>query len=118
MKVRECYKMMGADYEDVSARLLNDDRIKKFLARFLDSNEYDKLIRCIESKNYEEAFRSAHTLKGVCLNLGIKNYAESVGTLCEALREGEPTEDIRPMVEQVKKDHDLVMESIKNLSLI
>lgn len=118
MKVRECYDMMGADYEEVIGRLLNDDRIKKFLARFTDSNDFDKLIRCIESKNFEEAFRCAHTLKGVCLNLGLTDFATSTGSLCEALRDGEPKEDIRPIVEQVKKDHDLVMDCIKNLALI
>lgn len=118
MKVRECYDMMGADYEDVIGRLLNDDRIKKFLARFVDSNEFDKLIRCIESKNFEEAYRCAHTLKGVCLNLGLKNFASSSEDLCEALKDGEPKEDIRPLVEQVKKEHQLVMDCIKNLALI
>ena len=35
MTVKECYDAMGADYEDVFARLRKDERIQKFLLKVI-----------------------------------------------------------------------------------
>ena len=77
MTVKECYEQMGADYEGVLGRLRSEALIKKFAKKFLDDGSYASLKKGLEEQNGEEAFRAAHTLKGVCQNLGFDNlYAK------------------------------------------
>ena len=71
MTLQECYAAMGGNYEEVLGRLRSDRLIQKFVLKFLDDGSYDLLCRSLEEKNYEEAFRAAHTIKGVCQNLSI-----------------------------------------------
>ena len=70
MTIKECYDAMGADYQNTLNRFPNEAFIKKFVLKFLDDNSYANLKEAIAAGNVEEAFRAAHTLKGVCLNLG------------------------------------------------
>ena len=70
MTVKECYEQMGADYEGVLGRLRSEVLIKKFAKKFLDDGSFRSLKDNLVQKNGEEAFRAAHTLKGVCQNLG------------------------------------------------
>ena len=62
MTIQECYKKMGADYEDVLKRLYSEGMIRKFARMFLDDDSYPKLERSLKEENVEEAFRAAHTL--------------------------------------------------------
>ena len=66
MTVKECYEQMGADYEGVLGRLRSEVLIKKFAKKFLDDGSFRSLKDNLVQKNGEEAFRAAHTLKGVC----------------------------------------------------
>ena len=77
MTVKECYEQMGADYEGVLGRLRSEVLIKKFAKKFLDDGSFRSLKDNLVQKNGEEAFRAAHTLKGVCQNLG-KVYARTL----------------------------------------
>lgn len=115
MTVKECYEMMGESYEDVLARLMSDERVAKYLHKFADANDLGKLETSLESKDWETAFRDAHNLKGLSLNLGFGQLRQSSDILCEALRGGEPTEDITPMLEKVRDDYKSVVSAISQL---
>lgn len=78
MTTKECYELMGADYEDVMDRLLNEKLIKKFLYKFADAKDMGELQSSLEAQDYETAFRMAHNLKGVCANLGLKSWGRPV----------------------------------------
>lgn len=67
MTIQECYRQMGANYEDVLKRLYNEGMICKFTLMFLNDDSYPKLEQALKEGNVKEAFRAAHTLKGVCL---------------------------------------------------
>ena len=56
MTIQECYKKMGADYEDVLKRLYSEGMIRKFARMFLDDDSYPKLERSLKEENVEEAF--------------------------------------------------------------
>lgn len=116
MTVKECYETMGADYNDVLSRLRTDERIARFLLKVLDDGSFALLTKSLEEKNVEEAFRAAHTIKGVCMNLSLsKLYASSV-QLTETLRNRhEYGDDIPPLYEAVKADYEFTMDCIRNL---
>ena len=66
MTIEECYKQLGGDYSNVLSRLSNDAIIRKFLVKFLSDGSCGNIFTNLESGNMEEAFRAAHTLKGIC----------------------------------------------------
>ena len=76
MTVKECYESMESDYEGVIGRIGSEGLIKRFVLKFLEQNA-------------EEAFRAAHTLKGICLNLGFDRLYKVSAELTEKLRESE-----------------------------
>ena len=81
MTIKECYDAMGADYQNTLNRFPNEAFIKKFVLKFLDDNSYANLKEAIAAGNVEEAFRAAHTLKGVCLNLDLIIFIKRVQLL-------------------------------------
>lgn len=115
MTVKECYAAMEGDYEGVMQRLMTDERIVKFLNKFLDNQDYAWLCETLAAQNYEDAFRHAHNLKGVGLNLGMTKLHQSSDVLCEELRGGAPKKDVGPLLEQVKTDYEQVINAIRQL---
>lgn len=88
MTIQECYRQMGANYEDVLKRLYNEGMICRFTLMFLNDDSYPKLEQALKEGNVKEAFRAAHTLKGVCQNLGFTNLYQPAYELTEVLRAG------------------------------
>ncbi len=117
MTVRECYEAMGANYDEAFSRLRSDERIVRFLIKVAEDGSYALLCRSLEEKNMEEAFRAAHTLKGICLNLSLTRLQESASKLTEALRgKTEYTPETVPLFEQVRVDYACAVENIRKLS--
>lgn len=105
MNLQECYAAMGGNYEDVLGRLRSERLIQKFVLKFLEDGSYDLLCTSLEAKNYEDAFRAAHTIKGVCQNLSMTKLQASSSALADALRGGVWKDESASLVEQVKADY-------------
>ena len=114
MTVEQVYKNMDSDYASVKDRLQNDALIEKFLIKFLADESYANIIKNLEAQNLEEAFRAAHTLKGVCQNLGLDRLYKSSYDVTEVLRNGK--NDVTPeMMEKLESDYDVTVSSICEL---
>ena len=83
MTLKACYEAIGGDYEGVVSRLVTEARVNKFLTMFLHDTNYQTLCDSMEERKAEEAFRAAHTLKGVCLSLGFTRLGESSHNLTD-----------------------------------
>lgn len=112
MNLREIYNMMGGDYDDVLERLMSEERIVKYLNKFKENTDYADLVRTLGDKDFETAFRHSHNLKGMCLNLGMTQLYQSSSALCEILRCGAPAIDTTPLLNDVKRDYDRVIDAI------
>lgn len=116
MTVKECYEGMGGNYQEVLGRLRDDNRITKFLTLFLNDPSFKLLEDSLASGNAQEAFRAAHTIKGVCLNLSITRLFNSSNDLTESLRgKSEIRDEAKGMVETVKKDYLNTIDWIQRL---
>lgn len=93
MTVQECYAALGGDYEDVLSRLRTEERVRKFVLKFLDDPSYDELLAALDEGRSEDAFRAAHTIKGVCQNLSFTALYQASTVLADALRTGQPASD-------------------------
>ena len=115
MTIQECYQVLGGDYAQVEKRLPGIHLIRRFIAKFLDDGSYPELCRAMEQGQTEEAFRAAHTLKGVSANLGFDRLTASSGELTELLRgrtDGIPTEAV-PLLDMVRQDYELTADAIR-----
>lgn len=105
MTLQECYAAMGSDYDEVIGRLRSERLVQKFVLKFAGDESYSLLQKSLAEKNYEEAFRAAHTIKGVCQNLGLSRLGASSSALSEALRGGKWPDGAAALAEQVTKDY-------------
>jgi HPt (histidine-containing phosphotransfer) domain-containing protein len=112
MTLQECYAAMGGNYNDALGRLRSERLVQKFVLKFLTDGSYDLLCRSLEEKNYEEAFRAAHTIKGVCQNLSIDKLQASSSRLCESLRNGY-TPEADALAEEVRADYGQTVAAIE-----
>ena len=112
MTLKECYATLGGDYEETIGRLRSERLIQKFVLKFLDDPSYDLLCSTMESGDYAEAFRAAHTIKGVCQNLGFTVLGASSSALSEALRHGY-TPEADGLAQQVKEDYQVTAQAIR-----
>ena len=86
MKIREFYKTIGGDYDDMRRRIPSDRMIETFLLKYPADPSYAALAAARESRDAESAFLAAHTLKGVASTLGLKELTETSALLADALR--------------------------------
>jgi len=118
MNLRECYEAFGGDYNDVLTRLMDEDFVKMFVVKFLNDKTFDNLVADIEKKDIKEAFREAHTLKGLVQNLSFTSLFEPVSVLTDELRDKESfdeTSGVDEMLNKVKEQYDITVKAIKEL---
>lgn len=113
MNVRECYELLHEDYDSVFNRLGSEEVIGRFLKRYIDKHEYEELEVALGEKRWEDAFVITHNMKGFGLNLSLGTLMRTSSALCEALRGGEPTEDITLMLSEVRTACVQLEEAVK-----
>ena len=116
MNIIEFYNKVGGNYDEVKSRLMTDERIIKFVRKFPDSGDYEALRSALNEKNWNDAFRYSHNLKGMCLNLSLTALFEVSSALCENLRDGSPKQDCEPMMAAVDVKYAELMSAIAGLS--
>ena len=114
MTVKECYEQMGSDYEGVLGRMGSEAMIKRFALKYLQDPSFNNLKENLEKNDGEEAFRAAHTLKGVCLNLGFDELYEASAEIIEKLR-GKETAGSEDMFQKVEEKYQKTVNAIKGL---
>lgn len=112
MTLAECYAAIGGDLADVLGRLRSERLVQKFVLKFLDDGSYDLLCRSLEEEDWKEAFRAAHTIKGVCQNLGFCRLLESSSQMTEALRRNDIEEALR-LKARVDEDYRCTADGIR-----
>lgn len=88
MTIEAFYTLVGGSFEATKARFLSGERVLRFVKRFPADPSFSLLKTALEEGNTEEAFRAAHTLKGVAQNLGFDLLYESASAVTEVLRGG------------------------------
>ena len=112
MTVREGYEYLGASYDDVLSRFGSEELVERFAIRFLSDQSFRQLRDALEKGDGERAFRAAHTLKGVCINLGFDRLYNVSAELTEKLR-GREIEGSEELFEQVEKEYHALTAVLK-----
>ena len=114
MSLRSCYESLGGNYDEAIGRLMSERIAQKFVLKFLNEDSYAQLTAALAAKDGEAAFRAAHTLKGVCLNLSFDKLLHSVEPLCEALRHGW-SDEAPALAKVVAEDYEQTVAAVRAL---
>lgn len=115
MTIKECYEKIGGNYDEVLRRMMKEERILKFLKMFLQDPTFQTLCQEMDNQNYPEAFRAAHTLKGLCQNMAFTWLNEPTVELTECLRDGTMKDGALEYLAQVKERYQVTCEEIQKL---
>jgi len=78
---------MGMDVNNTVNRFMGNETLYlKFLNKFQADQSVANIQQYIAEQNTEEAFKSAHTLKGVAANLGLDPIARLASDIVELFR--------------------------------
>ena len=105
----------GVDLDKTMERFMNNEALYlKFLKRFPEDPNYAQLKEHISTGDYEEAFRDAHTLKGVAGNLGLGPFYTVVSALTEELR-SRKYDRLDEFVQDAEENYELLTQIIRQL---
>lgn len=103
--LREDLLAIGVDYDKALERFLGKpDFYQEFLYQFPDDPQLDTLLSAIKAQDVKKAFKAAHTLKGLCGNLGLNNLLKPIVPLVEILRK-DSFDGIEPLLDELVTQH-------------
>ena len=113
MNLKDCYIKFGGDFDEVLGRLRREETVQKFAFKFLDDKSFSLFESSIGSKDYEDAVRAVHTLKGICQNLSFTRLFESSSLVTNALKENDWNKAV-DMMPKLSKDYYETINVIKD----
>lgn len=115
MTIEQCYRQLGGDYAQMLSRLSNSALVEKFALMFLNDPSFAELSAAVAQKDAEQAFRAAHTLKGVSANLSFLRLHSSASELVELLRgrTGDIPPEATPMMARIESDYCATVAAIQ-----
>ena len=113
MNLKDCYIKFGGDFDEVLGRLRREETVQKFAFKFLDDKSFSLFESSIGSKDYEDALRAVHTLKGICQNLSFTRLFESSSLVTNALKENDWNKAV-DMMPKLSKDYYVTINVIKD----
>lgn len=115
MTLQELYAAIDVDYDMVISRLRKEERISKYLRQAMTDPAFAQLTQAVQAQDYDELFRAAHTIKGMCLNLDMKPLADAAIALVEQLRQGK-TENVLELYQTLMQQYDKMQQLIAQLA--
>ncbi len=116
MTVKEFYQITEGNYESVMKRIPSEAIVLRFINKFPEDKSYSILTQAMAEGVREDAFRAAHTLKGVCLNLAFDKLAASADRLTECLRHEWHPEEANELYREFAAEYETVVENIRLLA--
>ena len=89
MTLEEFYCLAGGSAAETAPRMGGADATRRFLRLFPLDDSFPMLAAALERGDVQNAFRAAHTLKGVAANLGLERLRALASDMTECLRRGE-----------------------------
>ena len=110
--LKQAYSELGADYEGVTQRLMGDELVARFVGKFFEDKSFENLRAALAAKDVKAAFMAAHTLKGICQNLGFDNLYAPSSELTEVLR-ADSLEGADELFAQVEAEYNRTADVLK-----
>ena len=113
MNLKDCYIKFGGDFDEVLCRLRREQTVQKFVYKFLDDKSFLLFEASMVNKDYAEALRAVHTLKGICQNLSFTRLFESSSLVTKALKESDWNRAV-DLIPLLSKDYYEIIDVIED----
>ena len=105
----------GIDWADAEDRFDgNMDLYRRMALKYDGDEHFVSLEAAMGVKDYDEAYRQAHALKGVAGNLSFSKLYEVAAVMSDALKAGEPEAAVERLGD-LKAAHEKVLEGLEVL---
>lgn len=116
MKLRRFYENHGADYDAFIRRLMGKESLAvKYIKVFLADSTFGELENAVMQKDFEQAGKKAHALKGIALNLDFKKLS----SLCIEVTNSAHSANIREVEAQfvlLKNEYEHIVSELQSIS--
>lgn len=108
------YRLLGAEAEQVTVRLGSEALVRRVLLKFPDDPNCAELVSSLEQDRLPDAFRAAHTLKGIAANLGFEALRRAADVITEALHR-QDADAARRYLPDLLENHRIIVRGISLL---
>ena len=112
MDLKDYYMKTGGSFDEVLGRLRREQTVRKFVYKFLDDKSFHLFETSMGDKDYDEALRAVHTLKGICRNLSFTRLYESSSRMTEAFKAGD-FENAAAGMPQLSDDYHQIIRAVE-----
>ena len=103
----------GIDYPDAMDRMGdNADLYKRLAFKYLDDSNFVDLVAAMDVKDFDAAYKAAHSLKGVAGNLSFAELYKIATTESDALHQGE-SQAAEKLLPDLKAAHEKVLTGLE-----
>ena len=114
MNIQEFYDSIDENYENVSSRMMGNQKlVEKFVRKFLEDPTYKQIKESVEKMDYE-ILRATHTMKGIASNLEFTQLQQKSAKAVDMIRAGEK-ETVLPVIDEIEKEYQKVVDAIQKL---
>ena len=115
MNLKELSDVLNMDMTVIMERFADNEAVFiKFLKKFSDDKTYSILCEAIENKDYDSIEKSAHTLKGIAANLGLKTLQNSSNNIVSAVRNKE-FDRVFGLFDNLQNDYNSIIDKLFEL---
>lgn len=112
MNIKECYACIGANWQEVYERFgCNEAIVKKFAIKFLEDPSFHDMKKAVAEGDTDRAFRAAHTLKGICINLGFSDLYRTSYDITEIFRGG-TMDGAEELMDAMEAQYQMIVEAV------
>lgn len=111
---KEALVNAGIDYNQGVERFAGKSQVyENFLKKLFQEESMSQLETQLIEKDYESAFKTAHSLKGMSGNLSLNQFYKVICEIVEELRNGQPGEDILISYQHAKSLYEVARKAIQ-----
>ena len=115
MNIQEFYDSIDESYENVSSRMMGNQKlVEKFVRKFLDDPTYEQIKEAVDMVDDYEILRTTHTMKGIASNLEFTHLQQKSAKAVDMIRAGQ-REEVLPVIGEIEKEYQKVIEQIQKL---
>jgi len=115
MDIQEFYDSIDENYENVSSRMMGNQKlVEKFVRKFLEDPTYKQIKESVYMLDYDEILRATHTMKGIASNLEFTQLQQKSAKAVDMIRAGEK-ETVLPVIDEIEKEYQKVVDAIQKL---
>ena len=118
MTLKVLYQSIGEDYDQAMRVLRVEKLLDKHIRRFQQNGVVEELLKAGDEMDPTKLFETAHAVKGVCANLGLKKLSDAASEITEEYRPGNARklsdEEVKGQMANIREMYETIIKGIQS----